>query len=140
MLAIVIAGDYGKSMARWQQTLFVTVAAWATGVPIAAHIFGRVTPGGIVGNLILIATAKVTVVSGALGVLTSYASETLAAHVNNLSALGIKLMVLVAEGVSRLPGANFETGPWSLLTCIEWYAALALTAFLLKMISGRRTI
>lgn len=140
MLAIVIAGDYGKSMARWQQTLFVTVAAWATGVPIAAHNFGRVTPGGIVGNLILIATAKVTVVSGALGVLTSYASETLAAHVNNLSALGIKLMVLVAEGVSRLPGANFETGPWSLLTCIEWYAALALTAFLLKMISGRRTI
>ena len=118
----------------------MTVAAWAKGGDIEEHIFGRVTPGGIVGNLILIATAKVTVVSCALGVLTSYASETLAAHVNKRGAVGIKLMVLVAEGVARLPGANFETGPWSLLTCIEWYAALALTAFLLKMISGRRTI
>ena len=140
MLAIVLAGDYCKSMARWRQSLLMTVAAWAAGVPIAAHTFGRVTPGGMISNLILIATAKVTVVSGALGVLSSYVSETLAAHVNNLSALGIKLMVLTAEGVSRLPGANFETGPWSLLTCVEWYAALALIGFLVRRISRRRTI
>ena len=140
MLAIVLAGDCCKSMTRWRQSLLVTVAAWATGVPIAAHIFGRVTPGGMIGNLILIAMAKVTVVSGALGVLTSYVSKTLATHVNNLSALGIRAMVLAADGVSRLPGANFETGAWSLLTCIEWYAALALIGLLLRMISSRRTI
>ena len=138
MLAIVLVGDYAKSMAKWRQALLVTVAAWATGVPIAAHIFGRVTPGGMIGNLVLIATAKLTVVSGAFGVLASYVSETLAAHVNNLSALGIKSMVLVAEGVSRLPGANFETGTWSLLTCIEWYVALALIGFLIWKVTERR--
>ena len=138
MLAIVLAGDYARSMSRWRQTLLVTVAAWATGVPISAHIFGRVTPGGMIGNLVLIATAKLTVVSGAFGVLASYVSETLAAHVNNLSALGIKSMVLVAEGVSRLPGANFETGTWSLLTCIEWYVALALIGFLIWKVTERR--
>ena len=138
MLAIVLVGDYAKSMAKWRQALLVTVAAWATGVPIAAHIFGRVTPGGMIGNLVLIATAKLTVVSGAFGILTSYVSETLAAHVNNLSALGIKSMVLVAEGVSRLPGANFETGAWSILTCVEWYAALVLIGFLLWMVTERR--
>ena len=70
--------------------------------------------------------------------MASYVSETLAVHVNNLSALGIKSMVLVAEGVSRLPGANFETGAWSLLTCVEWYAALALIGFLLRMVTDRR--
>ena len=138
MLAIVLAGDYARSMSRWRQTLLVTIAAWATGVPISAHIFGRVTPGGMIGNLVLIATAKLTVVSGAFGILTSYVSETLAAHINNLSALGIKSMVLVAEGVSRLPGANFETGAWSILTCVEWYAALALIGFLLWMVTERR--
>ena len=138
MLAIVLVGDYAKSMAKWRQTLLVTIAAWATGVPIAAHIFGRVTPGGMIGNLVLIATAKVTVVSGAFGIMASYVSETLAVHVNNLSALGIKSMVLVAEGVSRLPGANFETGAWSLLTCVEWYAALTLIGFLLRMVTDRR--
>ena len=92
----------------------------------------------MIGNLVLIATAKVTVVSGAFGIMASYISETLAVHVNNLSALGIKSMVLVAEGVSRLPGANFETGAWSILTCVEWYAALALIGFLLWMVTDRR--
>ena len=140
MLAIVLAGDYARSLARWRQTLLVTVAAWAAGVPISAHVFGRVTPGGMVGNLVLIATAKATVVSGALGAVASCVSETLAAHVNNLGALGIKSMVLVAEGVSRLPGANFETGQWPILACAGWYAALALAGLLLRMVSGRRTI
>ena len=92
----------------------------------------------MIGNLVLIATAKLTVVSGAFGVLASYVSETLAAHINNLSALGIKSMVLVAECVSRLPGANFETGTWSLLTCIEWYVALALIGFLIWKVTERR--
>ena len=138
MLAIVVAGDFAKSMPRWRRTLLVTVAAWAMGVPVSAHIFGRVTPGGMVANLVLIATAKLTVVSGALGVMASYASEALAAHVNNFSALGIQAMVFVASVVSRLPGANFETGSWPLLTCVEWYAALALVGFLLWKSAERR--
>ena len=138
MLAIVVVGDFARSMPNWRQALFMTLAAWAAGVPISAHVFGRVTPGGIVANLVLIATAKATVVAGALGVGVSYLSETVAAHVNNISALGIKAMVLVAEAVSRLPGANFETTPWSVLTCVEWYAALALIAFLMSRAAKRR--
>ena len=138
MLAIVVVGDFARSMPKWRQTLLVTLAAWAAGVPISAHVFGRVTPGGIVANLVLIATTKATVLTGALGVGASYLSETVAAHVNNFTALGIKAMVLVAEVVSRLPGANFETTPWSVLTCVEWYAALALIAFLMSRAAKRR--
>ena len=125
-------------MSSWRRTLLVTLAAWAVGVPISAHVFGRVTPGGMVANLVLIATAKATVVAGALGAGVSYLSEAAAAHVNNLSALGIRAMVLVAEGVSRLPGANFETTPWSVLTCVEWYASLALIGFLMSRAAARR--
>ena len=138
MLAIVVVGDFARAMPKWRQTLLVTLAAWAAGVPISAHVFGRVTPGGIVANLVLIATAKATVLTGALGVGASYLSETVAVHVNNLTALGIKAMVLVAEVVSRLPGANFETTSWSVLTCVEWYAALALVAFLTSKAAERR--
>ena len=138
MLAIVVVGDFAKSMPRWRQALLVTLAAWAAGVPISAHVFGRVTPGGMVANLVLIATAKATVVAGALGVGVSYLSEAVAAHVNNLSALGIKSMVMVAEAVSRLPGANFETTPWSLLACAEWYVALALIGLLMGKAAARR--
>lgn len=138
MLAIVVVGDFAKSMPSWRQALLVTLAAWAAGVPISAHVFGRVTPGGMVANLVLIATAKATVVAGALGVGASYLSEKVAEHVNNFTALGIKAMVLVAEGVSRLPGANFETMPWSVLTCAEWYVAVALIGFLVRREATRR--
>ena len=138
MLAIVVAGDIAKSMPEWRKSLLVTLVAWAAGVPISAHVFGRVTPGGMVANLVLIATAKATVVAGALGVGVSYLSRAVAAHVNNFCALGIKSMVLVSEAVSRLPGANFETAPWSVLTCVEWYAVLALVGFLMYRAAKRR--
>jgi len=134
MLAIVLVGEYTRNMRRWKQTLIVTLAAWAVGVPISARLFGQVTPGGMVANLVLIATAKLTVFTGVLGLCASYLSESFAAHVNNLSALGIRLMVLVADIVARLPGSHFETGCWSLLTCAEWYAALVLVAYLLHRI------
>ena len=141
MLAIVVVGDFAESMPGWRKTLLVTLAAWAVGVPISAHVFGRVTPGGMLANLILIATAKATVVVGALGVGVSFLSETVAAHVNNLSALGIKAMVLVAEAVSRLPGTNFETTPWSVFMCVEWYVVLVIIGLLMcKAAARRRTL
>ena len=132
MLAIVVAGECAKSTARWRRTLLTTLAAWAAGVPIVAHVFGCVTPGGLIANLILISTAKVAVMSGTLGLVASFISERLAAHVNNLSALGIKAMVLIAEVVSRLPGSNIETGSWPICTCIEWYVALSLALVLVR--------
>ena len=141
MLAIVVVGDFAESMPGWRKSLLVTLAAWVAGVPISAHVFGRVTPGGMVANLVLIATAKATVVAGALGVGVSYLSKTVAEHVNNLSALGIKAMVLVAEAVSRLPGTNFETTPWSVFMCVEWYVVLVLIGLLMcKAAARRRTL
>jgi len=137
MLAIVLVGKFTRSMRRWQQTLLVTLAAWAVGVPIAARMFGQVTPGGMLANLVLLAAAKLTVVTGVLGLGLSYLSKTVAAHLNNLSALGIRLMVLIADIVARLPGSHFETGCWSLLTCAEWYAALVLIAYLVHRIRSR---
>jgi len=130
MFAIVIVGRFVQGLSPWRQTLLVTLAAWAIGVPIAAHLFGQVSPGGILANLVLVATAKLTVVAGVLGLCVSYLSETAAAHLNNLCALGIQAMVLVADGVSRLPCGYFETGCWPLVTCAEWYVALALAAYL----------
>lgn len=131
MLAIVLVGGCVRNLARWKQTLLVTVSAWAVGVPISAHVFGRVTPGGMLANLVLLAVARLTVLTGALGVLASYVSETVAAHLNNLSALAVRTMVFVAEVVTRLPGANFETGRWVLPTCVIWYAAFAAGVYVL---------
>lgn len=140
MLAIVLMAECTKDLVRWKASLLIAFAAWAAGVPIAAHVFGRVTPGGLLANLVLIPAAGGTVVSGVLGVLASFVSETLAIHLNNLSALFTALMVHVSEIVSRLPGANLEVGRWGRGICVVWYAALMLIFPLVRSIRHRDMI
>lgn len=140
MLAILVACDRLRdSPEGLKKTLAVTVVAWAAGVPIAAHVFGRVTPGGILANLALIPAAVVTVYSGACGILASFASETLAAHLNALAALFTKAMVVISDGVSRLPGANVEVARWPVPVCAEWYAALGLAWLLHRLVTRRKS-
>ena len=138
MLSILVACDLLRDRREgWAKTLSITVVAWAAGVPIAAHVFGRVTPGGILANLALLPAAGVTVCSGIVGIIASFVSETLAAHLNALAALFTRAMVALSDAVSRLPGANFEVPRWTVAVCAEWYAALAL-AWLLCVLASRR--
>lgn len=124
MLGILVAGRATSS------SFAVTCAAWAASLPVAAMAFGRITPGGLLANLVLIAAATGSVAAGALGVVLSFLSTTLAVHLNNLSALMTDLMVAISEAVSRLPFSNVETARWSLLMCLEWYLAFALVLYL----------
>ena len=134
MLAIVIVGEAVRNLPKWQRTLLVTMAAWAVGVPIAARVFGHVTPGGMLANLILIGTVKLTVLAGAIGVASSFVSNELAAHVNNLCALGIRAMVLVAEGVSRVPGGDIAVEKWSIFRCCAWCFSVIALVFVFSRI------
>ena len=139
MLSILVACDcLSERKEGWVKTLLVTIVAWAAGVPIAAHVFGRITPGGILANLALIPTAVVTVYAGATGLIASFVSETLAAHLNALSGLFTRAMVVLSDGVSRLPGANLEVPNWSVAICVEWYGALALVLVLRALLRRRR--
>lgn len=139
MLAILLADDYARRVeAKFLRALWITGVAWMASVPIAAHVFGRVTPGGIVSNLVLVTTAECTVLTGVAGVLASFVCDTLAVHVNNLSALFTRAMVFAADSVSRLPGGSFEVPPWGLWECAGWYAAVVLLLYLVHSVSGRR--
>ncbi len=124
MLSLILAGRVSAN------GFFQAAAAWAAGLPIAAMTFGRITPGGLLANLVLLSAAACSVVAGAIGALTSYVCEPLAAHLNNLSALATDAMVAISETVARLPGSNFEIDPWSPAMCIEWYAAFGLSLYL----------
>ena len=140
MLAIILALECGKSIGgALTQTIWVTFAAWAAGVPIVAHVFGRVTPGGLLANLALLPSAAVTVIAGALGLVVSFVSEPIAAHLNNLSALFTNAMVGVSSAVARLPWANIETGVWPIWACLAWYAALLSLLFLARLHWVRRS-
>ena len=137
MLAIILAGTFTRSLGGWRLTVLMTFVAWAAGVPISAHVFGRVTPGALLANLVLIGVVGLTVVFGVAGVLASFVSWTLAAHLNNLSALCTHAMIGVSEAVSRLEWSNFEVGQWTLLQCAEWYALFALVVVLIRLRRAR---
>jgi competence protein ComEC len=127
MLALILAGEFVHSrFTGWKAAAIVSYAAWAGGVPIAAAVFSRVTPGGLLANLFLMPAAGASVWAGMMGVAASYVSETLAAHLNNLQALSVRFMVGVSVAVSRLPLANFEIEPLSFLEAIVWYLILFL--------------
>lgn len=116
----------------------VTFAAWAAGVPIVAHVFGVFTPAGLFANLLLLPAAGVTVAAGTLGVLASFVSEALAAHVNGAAALFTRLMAGLSETVASVPGASVEIVPWTRGQCAAWYLALALAVGLAVHVRERR--
>ena len=140
MLAMALAVESERRMGFRVSLVGMTVIAWAVGVPIGARVFGQVAPGGILANLILITAAELTVVSGAVGVIVSFVSETVAAHFNNLSALCTRAMVGVSESVSRLPFSSFEVPRWTLLQCAEWYALVILITLFVFLRRSRNVV
>ena len=115
----------------------VALAAWLAGAPVMAYAFGRVTPGGLLASLVLMPVATLSVAVGVAGLGASFVSETLAAHLNGLSALFTEAMAGLAVAVARLPFANFETGQWPLWACIAWYAALAALSCVIAALRRR---
>lgn len=130
----------GWLVRRLRGGLAVSLAAWAAGVPIAAHVFGRFTPGGLLANIVVLPLAGVTVTAGMAGLVLSYVWTPLAVAANSLAALSTRLMVWCSSCVSAVPGASLELNPWPVSWCVAWYAGcLAVLALAGRLASRRRT-
>ena len=139
MLGIVLCGHVAvRARARATGFLLVTFAAWTAGTPIVAHVFGRITPGGLLANIVAIPVATLSVTFGALGAAASFVSQTLAEHLNNAAALCTKAMYGMAWAVSRIPFADVAVENWSVADCLAWYAVAGLAAFLAVSVVRRR--
>lgn len=141
MLSLVLANRMlrdEKSLLK--KTFFLTLAAWSCGLPIAAHVFGRVTPGGILSNLFLFAVAEYSVAAGMVGMIAGFFSEWVSAHFNNFSALFTEAMVGIAYAVASLPGSNIEVSRWGWLESAQWYLAMLLLWWLLCSVQKRRNL
>ncbi len=116
----------------------VTFAAWAGGLPIAARVFGQITPGGIFANMIVMPIAGISVTGGALGIMSSYISKRLASHMNNLAALASEAMLEISRLTASLPFSCVEIPPWSIAECFLWYFAMGLICLLGHLSAKRR--
>ena len=139
MLGILLCLRWLRTLSLGRAEMFcVSLTAWLAGTPIAAVVFGRITPGGLLANLALIPAAAASVVASVLGIAASFVSATLAAHVNNASALCTKALVGISWAVSRLPGANFEVRNWGVKECVLWYGGITLLAGMIADYRKRR--
>lgn len=112
----------------------VSVAAWASGVAIAAHVFERLTIGGLVANVLMIPLALLSVVLGFLGAISGYISPWVASHFNNAAALLIDAMTGLSWAISRIPYANLAVEPWPLWMCAAWYAVIVMALWLIRSV------
>ncbi len=138
MLSLVLAARQVRALPKLWQSLAVAFAAWAAGVPIVAHCFGAVTPGGLLANLALVPVAVAAVGASFAGLASSWLSETLAAHVNNFAALVTSAMAGVSGAVAKMPGANFEVRAWGFWECAAWYAALLALPFAIRLLVPKK--
>ena len=139
MLGLLLMGEYLKPFARtpWAFAAY-SFAAWAAGVPIVAHIFGRVTPGGLFANLLLLPLAAIEVALGFAGLAASFVFTPLAQLINGAAALTVRLMYALSYAVSSLPFANVEVKAWGVWDSLRWYALVALTLYLIRIVYLRR--
>lgn len=137
-LALILAARFFNA-SGFMGLLTMSAAAWIASTPIAAHFFGRITPGGLAANLVLMPMASVNVVCGAAGVIASFVSDTLAAHLNNLSALVASAMSRLSHMTAALPYSSWEIRNWTVSECALWYALTALAVRAVHIIVSRRT-
>lgn len=116
----------------------VPVAAWAAGVPIAAHVFGQITPGGLLANLVVVPCAGPLVKFGAGAIAAGGFCMPLAAVLNNAAACFTWAMVLASECVAALPFSTIAVKPWTPLQCGAWYAGALCVLFSLGRMRPRR--
>lgn len=139
MLGIILWGRVISLVADGRiRLLSITAAAWLSGLPIAAHVFGHITPGGLIANLPLVPAAGAGVIASFLGVAASFVSVTLAAHINNFAALFTEAMLRISEVAAALPFADFEMPGWTNGICLEFYAAMILAVFLCHSVLVRK--
>lgn len=119
-------------------SLGIPAIAWLAGVPMAAHVFGRITPGGLVANLFAVPMAEAGVTAGSLGLMASYFSEPLAVHLNNLSALATGSLAGLSRFVASQGWSSRPVRPWSIPECIAWYVAMVLALLAARAVILRR--
>ena len=140
MLGILVSDRFAVSLgwSRKKRAILVFVAAWAFGAPVAAYVFGQITPGGLVATLLLMPLAGTSVILGFIGSIIGCFSLQVAAHINNAAILSTEAMRGISWAVASIPWANIEVEQWGLFDCISWYLLIVLLPTLVYLRAKRK--
>ena len=82
----------------------LSIAAWLTSMPLTLLFFERLTPVGLLANIVVIPMTFLIVVCGWLSLATGAVWEGFAVVFNNANLALVEFLVTMMQGLSRLPG------------------------------------
>ena len=109
----------------------VSLAAWIASIPLSAIYFDRLTPSGLLVNLVISPCALLVAVSGASGLAASAFSEFVASCFINSACFFTSVMMHTASAAAAIPGGSIDISEHHLTVLAIWLAAVALLAGLL---------
>ena len=121
IFGIVVCARWTKHNGFKFGRAFVSTAAWAAGVPIAAHAFGRLAIGSLVANVVVVVAASMAVAIGFMGMAAGFVSPVLAAFFNGAAAGLTWAMAWISESLAGIPWLSRAVRPWTALECAAWY-------------------
>lgn len=116
----------------------VTISAWLASMPLCAHYFGRITPGGLLANLVISPSALMLVIAGVLGFVSSFICTALAVLFNNAAGFFSLIMMKTAGFISACPGSHFKISSFPVWLVWAWFGLLFISAWLLRRWIARR--
>jgi ComEC/Rec2-related protein len=127
-----------KAVRLWRHALIwlsgsvaVSLSAWLASVPLTAQYFGRLTPGALLANLVIVPASFFVVTGGCLGMAASFVSTFAAECFNNSAGAFTWIMIKAAEWTAAWPQGSFKITRWYNWEAGLWYAGLILAAFYL---------
>jgi competence protein ComEC len=94
----------------WCGLAAVSVAAWVASLPLTLWHFHLFSPVALLANVIIVPLATVVLVLSALSVTLGALWEGFAAAANGLSALVLRLVIVVVGQLAALPGGHWYVG------------------------------
>ena len=95
-----------KHIFRWATLLWLTgVCAWSTSTPIIAHVFGTVSPSGILSNVPSVILLTTTLVAGVVNTTVSALGMNIEVATSPLLSLSLYSIIQTAKTFGNLPFA-----------------------------------
>lgn len=103
--------------------LGVSLATWIAGTPVTATLFGKISPVGILANVVMVPLAGISIILNAAGTVSSLISPVMGAFFNNLAAFSTMTMDSVSQFAASIPAGSWDTLPWRWHHFAMWYSA-----------------
>jgi competence protein ComEC len=127
--------DVKRGFGRSLTELFcASLAAWIGLSPAIAYYFGIVSPVAILANMVVVPYLSVIVGGGFLSILMGLASPAGARIFMAGSEGTVRLLIFFLSHISRLPGAYFYTGYFSIRSLFLIYVLICS----LYLLMGRK--